>query len=46
MTTAMVVAATEVAQHMNVEANRSGSFQMFRDEVRRLGAGGSSAAEG
>jgi hypothetical protein len=29
-------AATEIAQHMNVESNRSKSFQVFRDGVRRL----------
>lgn len=42
---AKVVAATEIAQHMNVEANRSRSFQVFRDGVRRLVAGGAGAAE-
>lgn len=36
---------TEIAQHMNVDANRSRSFQVFRDGVRRLVAGGSGAAE-
>ncbi len=40
---AKVAAATAIAQHMNVEA-RSRSFQVFRDGVRRLVAGGSSAA--
>lgn len=43
---AKVVAATEIAQHMNVEVNRSRSFQVFRDGVRRLVAGGTGAAEG
>jgi predicted ATPase len=42
---AKVAAATEIAQHMNVDANRSRSFQVFRDGVRRLVAGGSGAAE-
>ena len=32
-------AATEIAQHMNVESNRSKSFQAFRDGVRRLKKG-------
>jgi len=39
------VAATEIAQHMNVNDNRSRSFQVFKDGVRRLVAGGSDAAE-
>lgn len=42
---AKVAAATEIAQHMNVDVNRSRSFQVFRDGVRRIMAGGSSAAE-
>lgn len=42
---AKVAAATEIAQHMNVDVNRSGSFQVFRDGVRRLVAGGASAAQ-
>ncbi len=42
---AKVVAATEIAQHMNVEANQSRSFQVFRDGVRRLVAGGAGAAQ-
>ncbi|MGH3935130.1 MAG: DUF4276 family protein [Pseudonocardiaceae bacterium] len=42
---AKVVAATEIAQHMNAEVNRSRSFQVFRDGVRRLVAGGAGAAE-
>ncbi|MGH3822708.1 MAG: DUF4276 family protein [Pseudonocardiaceae bacterium] len=42
---AKTVAANEIAQHMNVEVNRSRSFQVFRDGVRRLVAGGASAAE-
>lgn len=42
---AKIAAATEIAQHMNVDVNRSRSFQVFRDGVRRLVAGGSSAAE-
>jgi predicted ATPase len=42
---AKIVAAAEIAQHMNVDANRSRSFQVFRDGVRRLIAGGTSAAE-
>lgn len=29
-------AATDIAQHMNVESNRSKSFQVFRDGVRCL----------
>jgi hypothetical protein len=29
-------AATDIAQHMNVESNRSKSFQVFRDGVRGL----------
>jgi hypothetical protein len=33
-------AATEIAQHMNVESNRSKSFQVFRDGVRCLVNGG------
>ncbi|MCA1709054.1 MAG: DUF4276 family protein, partial [Actinobacteria bacterium] len=33
---AKVAAATEIAQHMNVEVNRSRSFQVFRDGVRQL----------
>ncbi|MGH3864960.1 MAG: DUF4276 family protein [Pseudonocardiaceae bacterium] len=43
---AKVAAATEIAQHMNVDVNRSRSFQVFRDGVRRLVAGGSGAEEG
>jgi hypothetical protein len=43
---AKVAAATEIAQHMNVDINRSRSFQAFRDGVRRLVAGGSNAAQG
>lgn len=43
---AKVAAATEIAQHMNVDLNRSRSFQVFRDGVRRLVAGGSRATEG
>jgi hypothetical protein len=43
---AKVVAAAEIAQHMNVEINRSRSFQVLRDGVRRLVAGGSNAAQG
>lgn len=42
---AKVAAATEIAQHMKVDDNRSRSFQVFRDGVRRLVAGGGSAAE-
>jgi Domain of unknown function (DUF4276) len=42
---AKVAAATEIVQHMNVDANRSRSFQVFRDGVRRLVAGGTNAAE-
>ncbi|MGH3803791.1 MAG: DUF4276 family protein [Pseudonocardiaceae bacterium] len=42
---AKVAAATEIAQHMNVDVNCSRSFQVFRDGVRQLVAGGSSAAE-
>lgn len=42
---AKIAAATEIAQHMNVDINRSRSFQVFRDEVRRLVAGGTSAAQ-
>jgi hypothetical protein len=42
---AKVAAATGIAQHMNVDVNRSQSFQVFRDGVRRLVAGGTSAAE-
>lgn len=42
---AKVVAATEIAQYMNVDVNRSRSFQVFRDGVRRFVAGGSSAAQ-
>ncbi|MGH3941841.1 MAG: DUF4276 family protein [Pseudonocardiaceae bacterium] len=41
---AKVAAATEIAQHMKVDENRSRSFQVFRDGVRRLVAGGSDAA--
>ena len=33
-------AAAEIAQHMNVESNRSKSFQAFRDGVRCLVNGG------
>jgi Domain of unknown function (DUF4276) len=42
---AKVAAATEIAQHMNVDVNCSRSFQVFRDGVRRLVAGGSGAEE-
>ncbi len=42
---AKVAAATKIAQHMNVDGNCSRSFQVFRDGIRRLVAGGSSAAE-
>ncbi|MGH3932234.1 MAG: DUF4276 family protein [Pseudonocardiaceae bacterium] len=42
---AKVAVATEIAQHMNVDVNRSRSFQVFRDGVRRLVAGGTSAAQ-
>ncbi|MGQ0775389.1 MAG: DUF4276 family protein [Pseudonocardiales bacterium] len=42
---AKVTAASEIAQHMNVDVNRSRSFQVFRDGVRRLVAGGTSAAQ-
>lgn len=42
---AKVAAATAIAQHMNVDVNRSRSFQVFRDGVRRLVAGGSGAAQ-
>jgi len=42
---AKATAATEIAQHMNVDVNRSRSFQVFRDGVRRLVAGGTSAAQ-
>lgn len=42
---AKVAAATEIAHHMNVDVNRSRSFLVFRDGVRRLVAGGSGAAE-
>ncbi len=42
---AKVAAATDIAQHMNVDVNRSRSFQVFRDGVRRLVAGGTCAAE-
>jgi hypothetical protein len=42
---AKVAAAAEIAQHMNVDVNRSRSFQVFRDGVRRLVAGGSGAEE-
>lgn len=41
---AKVTAAAEIAQHMNVDVNRSRSFQVFRDGVRRLATGGQSAA--
>ncbi len=41
---AKTVAATEIAQHMDVDANRSRSFQAFRDGVRRLVSGDTSAA--
>ncbi|MGH3928087.1 MAG: hypothetical protein ACRDTT_35370, partial [Pseudonocardiaceae bacterium] len=43
---AKVAAATEIAEHMNVDVNRSRSFLVFRDGVRRLVAGGTGAAEG
>jgi uncharacterized protein DUF4276 len=33
---AKTVAAAEIARHTNVETNRSGSFQAFRDGLRRL----------
>jgi hypothetical protein len=33
---AKTVAAAAIAEHMNVEANRSRSFQAFRDGLRRL----------
>lgn len=42
---AKVAAATKIAQHMNVDVNSSRSFQVFRDGIRRLVAGGSRAAE-
>jgi len=42
---AKVTAATEIAQHMDVDTNRSRSFQVFRDGLRRLVAGGGNAAE-
>lgn len=42
---AKVAAATEIAKYMDVEMNRSRSFQVFRDGVRRLVAGGSNATE-
>ncbi|MGH3451756.1 MAG: DUF4276 family protein [Haloechinothrix sp.] len=37
------VAAVEIAKHMDVERNRSQSFQAFRDGLRRLVGGGSDA---
>ena len=40
---AKVVAATEIAQYMNVDINRSRSFRVFRDGVRQLVVGGSCA---
>jgi hypothetical protein len=43
---AKVAVATEIARHMNVDVNRSRSFQVFRDGVRRIVAGGTSAAQG
>lgn len=42
---AKVAAATAIVQHMNVDVNCSRSFQLFRDGVRRLVAGGSGAEE-
>lgn len=42
---AKVVAATEIARYMDIDVNRSRSFQVFRDGVRRLVAGGSNAAQ-
>ncbi len=42
---AKVAAATKIAQHVNVDVNCSRSFQVFRDGIRRLVAGGSSATE-
>jgi Domain of unknown function (DUF4276) len=36
-------AATDIAAHMDVESNRSKSFQVFRDGLRRLVNGGSDA---
>ncbi|MGH3913602.1 MAG: hypothetical protein ACRDTC_09345 [Pseudonocardiaceae bacterium] len=42
---AKVAAATKIAQHMNVDVNCSRSFQVFRDGLRRLVAGGTNAAQ-
>lgn len=42
---AKVAAATKIAQHMNVDLNKSRSFQVFRDGLRRLVAGGTRAAQ-
>lgn len=38
-------AATEIAEHMDVEANRSRSFQVFRDGLRRLVKEGGRSAQ-
>ncbi len=43
---AKVEAATKIAHHMDVDTNRSRSFQIFRDGLRRLIVGGSDAAAG
>lgn len=40
---AKVVAATEIAQYMNIDINRSRSLQVFRDGVRQLVVGGTCA---
>jgi hypothetical protein len=40
---AKVAAASDIAWHMNVESNRSPSFQVFRDGLRRLVSEGSDA---
>jgi len=42
---AKVEAATSIAEHMDVESNRSTSFQVFRDGLRRLVSEGSYAEE-
>ncbi|MBA8928670.1 hypothetical protein BC739_005887 [Kutzneria viridogrisea] len=42
---AKVRAATDIAEHMDVESNRSKSFQVFRDGLRRLVSEGSHAQE-
>ncbi len=42
---AKVAVDTKIAKHMNVDVNCSRSFQVFRDGIRRLVAGGSSVAK-